>query len=143
MQISGKCKIANQWKNGEVDKNSFDYVAGEKVGRGRLTWSDIIKGKSGEKDSFISTTKKFICFGANIDFIEQNLGKQFEIVGNLKTVKLPFPQFKSDQGKAISYDEISINEVKLAEAKPQSDHYKAKANGYQPQQEEQDDEIIF
>jgi len=146
MQISGKCKIANQWKDNQIDKNAFDFENKGKVGKGRLTWSDVIKGKNGEKDAFISTTKKFICFGANIDFIEQNIGQQFEIVGSLKTVKLPFPQFKNEQGKAISYDEIVINEIKLAEAKAQSEHHQAKSNGYQPQQEDNmidDSEIPF
>lgn len=137
MQISGKCKIANQWSNGKVVQGAFDFENKGKVGKGRLTWSDVVKGRNGEKDTFISTTKKFICFGANIDFIEHNLGQQLEIVGNLKT-----EQFDGKEGK-VKYDQIVINEVKLAEAKTQSDHHKAKSNGYQPQEEDMDDEILF
>jgi len=136
MNISGKCKIANKWVDGGIDKNSFDFENKGKVGKGRLTWADGVKGRNGEKDSFIYTTKKFICFGANIDFIENNLGQQFVITGYLKTVKLPFPQFKNEEGKPISYDEITINGVSLAEGEKQSEHNKSKSNGYQPQQEE-------
>jgi single-stranded DNA-binding protein len=141
MQIIGKCKIANQWKDGAVDKNSFDFENKGKVAKGRLTWSDVIKGKDGAKDTFISTTKKFLCFGANIDFIEQNLGQQFEIVGNLKTT-----QFTNNEGKVVKFDEIMINEVKLAE-KYVSKHVEDKSNGYAPQanhiEEELDDSLPF
>jgi single-stranded DNA-binding protein len=141
MQIIGKCKIANQWKDGAVDKNSFDFENKGKVAKGRLTWSDVIKGKDGAKDTFVSTTKKFLCFGANIDFIEQNLGQQFEIVANLKTT-----QFTNNEGKVVKFDEIVINEIKLAE-KSVSKHSQDKSNGYAPQsnyvEEELDSEIPF
>lgn len=139
MQISGKCKIANQWQNGQIDKNSFDFENKGKLGKGRLTWTDSVKDKNGEK-AFVSTTKKFVCFGDSVQFIEKNLGNQFEIVGNLKTVKLPFPQFKNEQGKAISYDEIAINEVKLAQPAI-SQHSKQKSDGLQPQNDESSEEI--
>lgn len=141
MQIIGKCKIANQWKDGVVDKNAFDFENKGKVAKGRLTWSDVVKGRDGAKDTFISTTKKFLCFGATIDFIEQNLGQQLEIVGNLKTT-----QFTNGEGKVVKFDEIVINEVKIAE-KYVSKHSQDKSNGYAPQsnhvEEEQDDEIPF
>lgn len=141
MQVIGKCKIANQWKDGAVDKNSFDFENKGKVAKGRLTWSDVIKGKDGAKDTFVSTTKKFLCFGANIDFIEQNLGQQFEIVGNLKTT-----QFTNAEGKVVKFDEIVINEVKLAE-KSVSKHSQDKANGYAPEanhvEDQLDDECPF
>lgn len=137
MQISGKCKIANQWTDGKIDKNAFDFKNRGKVGSGKITWTDVVKGRDGAKDTFISTTKKFICFGANIDFIEQNLGQQFEIVGNLKTT-----QFTNTEGKVVKFDEIIINDVKLAD-KSVSQHVKDKGNGYAPESnhvEEEDDD---
>jgi single-stranded DNA-binding protein len=138
MQISGKCKIANQWTDNQIDKNAFDFKNRGKVASGKITWTDVVKGRDGAKDTFISTTKKFICFGANIDFIEQNLGQQFEIVGNLKTT-----QFTNTEGKVVKFDEIVINEVKLAD-KSVSKHVADKGNGYAPESnhvEESSDEI--
>ena len=141
MQIIGKCKIANQWTNNQIDKNAFDFKNKGKVGSGKITWTDVVRGKDGAKDTFISTTKKFICFGANIDFIEQNLGQQFEIVGNLKTT-----QFTNTEGKVVKFDEIIINDVKLAD-KLVSQHVKDKGNGYAPEsnyvEEEEDSKIPF
>lgn len=124
MQVIGKCKIANQWKDGAVDKNAFDFENKGKIAKGRLTWSDVVKGRDGAKDTFVSTTKKFLCFGGTIDFIEQNLGQQFEIVGNLKTT-----QFTNGEGKVVKFDEIVINEIKLAE-KNISKHSQDKGNAY-------------
>jgi len=137
MQVSGKCKIANQWKDGAVDKNAFDFENKGKVAKGRLTWSDVVKGRDGAKDTFVSTTKKFLCFGATIDFIEQSLGQQLEIVGNLKTT-----QFTNGDGKVVKFDEIVINEVKLAE-KYVPKHSQDKGNGFQPQSDIIDDEVPY
>ena len=148
MKISGKCKIANKWEDGVLDKNAFDFENKGKVAKGRLTWFDTEKDREGVK-KFVSTTKKFLCFGATIDFIEQNLGQSLEIEGSLKS-----NEFTNDTGKKVKYEEIIVNEVKLAEEKQfdgrnfvkaaQSAHNAAKSNGFQPQAEEEDlDEIPF
>jgi len=123
MQISGKCKIANKFIDNKLSEQ-FDFENKGKLGVGRLTWSDVVKDKDGGKPTFVNSTKKFICFGGNIDFIEQNLGQFFEIVGNLKT-----EQFKGNDDKMVKYDQIVINEVRLAEKKVDS-HNAAKADGY-------------
>lgn len=137
MQIAGKCKIANKWVGGKVEKDSFDFEIKGAVGKGRLTWSDVIKGKNGEKDTFINTTKKFVCFGDNINFINQNLDKYLEIVGKFKA-----NQFTDNKGETIKYDEIVISEVYLSAVKGQSQYDKAKTNGYQ-NHNDFDDEIPF
>lgn len=137
MEISGKVKIANKWDNGQIDKNSFDFENKGKVARGKLTWSDVEKGRDGAKDTFTSSTKKFICFGANIDFIEQNLGQQFQIKGKLKG-----KEFTNGEGKKVKFDEIVLEEVALAE-KIVSKHQQDKSNGYQPQVEDSDDSIPY
>lgn len=110
MKISGKCKLANKWNDGVVDKTAFDFENKGKIGKGRLTWADVTKGKNGEKDTFISTTKKFICFGDVISFFEKNIKETFEISGNWRT-----EQFKTDEGKVVKYDLIVVNEAKLFE----------------------------
>lgn len=134
MQIIGKCRIANQWVNGQINKDTFDFENKGKVGKGRLSWSDVVKGRDGAKDTFSSTTKKFICFGANIDFIEQNLGQWLEIVGSLKT-----EQFNDKEGKVVKYDQIVVNEVKLAEKKIDK-HSVAKSNGFTSQSNHPDED---
>ena len=108
MQINGKCKIANKWTDGVLDKNAFDFEIKDNHAKGRLTWFDVVKGKNGEKDTFTSTTKNFICFNENIDFINQNLGKFIEIQGALKS-----ETFTNKEGKKITYDKIIINNVSL------------------------------
>lgn len=141
MEISGKVRIANKWNNGQIDKNSFDFEVKIGVGKGRLTWTSVEKGKNGAKDSFISSTKKFVCFGNNTAFIEKNLGQQLEIKG-----RLVGKQFVNGEGKKVKFEEIFINEVSLAETE-QSKHHQAKSNGYQPQVESEeldsDSEIPF
>tara|TARA_R110000868_G_scaffold17344_1_gene76362 strand:- start:34038 stop:34466 length:429 start_codon:yes stop_codon:yes gene_type:complete len=135
MQLSGKCRISNKWLNGAVDKDSFDFENKGKIGVGRLNWSDVVKGKNGADNSFSSTTKKFICFGANIDFIEQNLGQWLEIVGNLKG-----EQFTNDKGEVVKYDQIVVNEVKLSEKKIDS-HSSSKSNGFAPESNRDEDDL--
>jgi hypothetical protein len=108
MKISGKCKLANKWTDGVVDKTAFDFENKGKIGKGRLTWTDVVKGRNGEKDTFIPTTKKFICFGDVISFIEKNMDQYFEIKGSWKTEK-----FTTDTGKAVSYDQVVVNEATL------------------------------
>lgn len=112
MQISGKCRIANQWSDGQVDKGAFEFENKGNLGKGRLCWTDVSKGKNGAKDTFVTSNKKFICFKENIAFIEANLGEQLEINGLLKG-----EQFKGQDDKIVKYELVIINEVKLAEKK--------------------------
>jgi hypothetical protein len=111
MQVSGKCKIANKWVDRKLDKDQFDFDNKGSFSVGKLTWSDSVKDKSGNQ-SFVYSTKKFICFGANGDFIESNLSNYIDIVGNIKT-----ESFTNKEGEVIKYDLIVINEVKLSEKK--------------------------
>lgn len=134
MNIEGKIKIANKWIDGQVDKNQFDFENKGKVGKGKLTWFDV--DKTNDEDIFIATTKKFVCFGDNIGFIEANLGQQLQIKGRLRG-----KEFTNQEGKKVKFDEVVINEVMIAE-KNISKHNQDKANGYQPQ-DENDMEIPF
>lgn len=139
MQITGKCKIANKFINDRIDKNQFEFENKGKLGVGKLSWTDTAKDKNGQK-IFKTSTKKFICFGANIDFIEQNIDKALEIEGNLVS-----ESFKGQDGKIVRYDQIIVNKVEWFVEKP-SKHQQDKSNGYQPQPEEDgfiDDEIKF
>lgn len=138
MKIIGKCKIANKFVNDKIDKNQFEFENKGKLGVGKITWTDTAKDKNGQK-IFKTSTKKFICFGANIDFIEQNIDKTFEIDGNLVS-----ESFKGQDGKTVKYDQIIVNKVELFVEKP-SKHQQDKANGYQSQAEEDfiSDQIPF
>lgn len=132
MKIMGNCKIANKFVDNKPDKNQFDFENKGKLGVGKLTWTDASKDKEGKK-VFKTSTKKFICFGANIDFFEQNIDKEFTIEGNLVS-----EQFKDKEGKTVKYDQVIVNHVGLFE-KEVDNHSKAKANAYV---EESEDEMI-
>jgi len=135
MQISGKCKVANKWVDRKIDKDQFDFENKGSFSVGKLTWSDTVKDKSGKQD-FVYSTKKFICFGANSDFIANNLSSYLNIVGNIKT-----ESFTDKEGKLVKYDLIVLNEVSLAEKKePINKHNQSKANGFVPDVN-MDDEI--
>ena len=129
-------KIANKFIDNKPDKGQFEFENKGRFAAGKLTWTDSGKDKEGNK-VFKTSTKKFICFEANIEFIEQNLGSEFEIEGNLVG-----ESFKDKDGKNVRYDQIVLNKVELF-AKDLSKHSVDKGNGYQPQEEDTDDEIPF
>jgi len=135
MKISGKCKIANKFIDDRPAKDQFEFENKGKFGMGKLTWTDSGKDKAGNK-TFKTSTKKFICFGANIDFIEQNIDKEFEIEGNLIG-----EVFKGQDGKNVKYDQIVLNNIGLF-VREVDKHSVDKGNGYQPQVDT-DDEIPF
>ena len=109
MQISGKVKIANKWVDGAIDKNAFDYEHCGNYAKGRLSWSDVKKGKSGEKPTFVTTTKKFLAFGDSMQVIGNNLGKFLTITGQLKG-----EEFEAE-GKKIKYDQVMISTAEVFE----------------------------
>jgi len=124
MKIMGKCKIANKFIDNKPAKDQFEFENKGKFGIGKLTWTDSGKDKAGDK-VFKTSTKKFICFGANIDFIEQNIDKDFEIEGNLVS-----ESFKGQDGKNVKYDQIVLNAVGLF-VKEVDKHSQEKGNAFQ------------
>ena len=97
MKISGKCLIAKKYKSDELD-----FQSNQKVGWGRLTWVNNVK------DVKTYTTKKFAIFD-NIEVIENNLGKVFDIQGILRTEEYEV------EGEKKKAEKIIINQVTVYE----------------------------
>lgn len=136
-----KYRIANKFIDGKLNKDQFDFENKGKYGKGRLSWSVPIK-KDGQT-TFENSSIGFICFGENIEIIENNLGAKFDITGNISQKKNP--NATGDQPKM--YWQIIVNEARvIEEEKPKVDkHSTSKANGYikQPEEDLDDDLVPF
>jgi len=140
LNTTTKYRIANQWSNGAIDKNSYEFSNKGKVGVGKLAWTTTLK-KDG-KQEFINHKIDFICFGDNISIIENNLGATFNIEGKLE--QYSYINKRDGDKKVYSY-KIIVNEVAILEKeiKPVDQHSKAKANGYNPSEDDfMDDDNI-
>lgn len=141
MNINGKVRISNKWVDGQIDKTKFDFDNRGNIAFGSLNWTDVKKGKNGAKDEFTTTTKRFATFNGDvINLLKNSLGEFLEIKG-----KLVGNSYIDKEGKKKNQEQIIIDEAELF-VKEISQHSKDKANGYQQQveeSEEQDDEIPF
>lgn len=124
-----KYRIANQWINGAIDKNSYEFSNKGKFAVGKFAWSTAVK-KDG-KQEFTSHKIDFVCFGDSISIIEKNLGATFDINGKLE--QYSYINKRDGDKKVYSY-KIVVNEVRILEAKQIDKHSEAKANGYVKEQ---------
>ena len=137
MEIKGKVKICNKWIDGELDKSAYDFENRGTYAFGTLQWTDVKKGKNGDKDEFTNTKKKFILFDSGfMDLIEQTLGNQIEIEGKLEGSKYA----DKKTGEVKNSEQIKISKVSVVE-KEISQHSKDKGNAYI--NDVSDDEIPF
>lgn len=130
-----KLRLQNVWNNDtkSFDKNNFELRESEKTISGKVSIT------SKKDDGYISKPMPFIAFKCKVDKDTLNAllnsrGKSFEAEFGIVV-----DSFKDNQGKEIKYHKLVINKAKL---EGQEKHYQDKANGYQPE-EDQDDSIPF
>lgn len=99
MKIEGKIKICRKYQSSD-----FDFQRTEKVGWGKLSWSNKVN------DKYIYTNKSFTAFGDAIDIIENNLNKIFYIKGNIRS-----EEFEGKDGKIKKIEKIIIDQATVYE----------------------------
>lgn len=123
-------RLANKFKNGSFIKDTYEFERKGNAGFGRLSWSISNKKQDG-KVEYKNSTAQFVCFGENITFLENNLSKRFTIDGTLSIEKNP----NAKEGEPKTFPKFTVFQIELAEEQPNA-HQKAKANAYQPDDEE-------
>ena len=81
LNITTKYRVANQWIDGKLQKDKFEFQNKGNIGVGKLSWS--IQEKKGSEVFFKTSKADFICFGENISIFEDNLGANFNIEGSI------------------------------------------------------------
>lgn len=142
LNITTKYRVANQWIDGKLQKDKFEFHNKGNIGVGKLNWS--IQEKRGSEVIFKTSKADFICFGENIAIFENNLGASFDIEGSIFV-----DSYTNKKGEMVYPFKIKVWSVSVADAelKPIDSHSQAKANGYVKQDEAEeeiiDDEIPF
>jgi|SRR6056300_640727 len=133
-----KIRIASVWNNDtkSYEKGVFEIRESDKAISGKVNIS------SKKDDKYISKTLPFIAFKSKIDELTtfallHSKGKLFDAEFNLMV-----DSFEDSNKKNVIFIKLVINEARLKEGTIDK-HNEAKANGYQPQQELIDDEIMF
>ena len=127
-----KLKLQNKWNNDtrQFDKSSFELKESDKTISGKVSIT------SKQKDKFVSKSLPFILFKSQTSEQTQDAVKSGQPF--MADFTLGVNEFDGEGGKKVSYIQMVIKEATLAEQ--QSDHHRAKANGFQPQ-DDFDDEI--
>lgn len=131
-----KFRIAKIWDDStNKPSDQFDFKKkvskdGKEYAQGRLYWRE-----RQEDGTFKGRSRKFVCFGDDVQLIENNLDKSFNIDGELK-----IKSFVS-KGENIEYKEIKVKKATvIEEAKEEpTEHQKEKANGYVKEPEVEED----
>lgn len=132
MEIKGICRITNKFdSSGNIQKNEYQFEVkktktNEQFAVGRLTYSSSKKVNGKYENTYIS--KSFSCFDSDtINFLANNLGKNIEIVGQLK-----IENFVDRDNKKQTIEKILINNAYLMvrdrENNPTNDNSNNKTN---------------
>lgn len=129
-----KLKLQNKWNNEtkSFERGIFELKETDKTISGKIQIS------SKQKDKYINKAIPFIMFKSQTDLHSQEAvksGQTFEAEFGLGV-----NEFTDKEGKTVTYIQMIINAAKIEGR----EHYEAKANAYQPEQEEfVDDSIPF
>lgn len=135
-----KLKLQNAWNREakSFDKNQFELRETE----GTISGKVLISTKKGEK--WLSKPLPFTAFKSKIDVdtmdaILYSKGQVFEADCNIVVDSF----IDKETNKEVTYLKLIINEARGGMAKPVDAHSQAKGNGFQPQPDDIDDEIMF
>ena len=122
-----KLKLQNKWNNDtrQFDKSSFELKESDKTISGKVSIT------SKQKDKFVSKSLPFILFKSQTNEQTQDAVKSGQPF--MANFTLGVNEF---DGKA--YIQMVIKEATLAEPAQLSDHHRAKADGFQPQEEDEE-----
>jgi len=135
-----KLKLQNVYnkQTKSFDKNVFEIRETDGTISGKVS----ISGKKGDK--WISKPMPFTVFKSKvdadtIDTILHSKGQVFEAECNIVVDSFT----DKETNKEVTYLKLIINKAVAEKSTPISKHSVHKGNGYQPQEEDQDDEIPF
>ena len=127
-----KLKLQNKWNNDtrQFDKSSFELKESDKTISGKVSIT------SKQKDKFVSKSLPFILFKSQTNEQTQDAVKSGQPF--MADFTLGVNEFDGEGGKKVSYIQMVIKEATLAEPAQLSDHHRAKADGFQPQEEDEE-----